>query len=499
MPENSKNRIAINVITSALQVVIVGLVYFFVYRILVLKLGVDLLGVWSLIIATSSISNLANFGFTSALVKFVAEYNAKGDLSEINKLLFTSMLSMLVFFLCITIVVYFLGFLFIDRLVDLKYIEVALKVLPLSLLCLIINSLGGVLTSALEGFQRNYIRNIIYSFTSICYLSLTIILIPHYGLVGLAISQVVQSILILFFSYFTLKKRLDYLNLFRWGWDYSIFRKLFNYGYKVQVISVSQMLIDPVTKVLISRYNGLTTLGFYEMASRLISQLRQIIVNMNQVTIPIVSHYFQVDKSAIKYVYKRGISLIVFIVFPLVAGIIIFTPYLSKFWIGSVEHVFVNAAYLIALAMLFNILCTPAYFNSFGEGDLNGVLTMNILVASLNLLLGILFGRIIPVYGVIITWGISGALGSFYLIYYYHMRNKIKFRELLRPSDYIMIIIAVLFSILALLVFRDIGINSNYSIKSLTFSIIIYSLFFIPAAYFNRNFRLLNIFQYLKS
>lgn len=498
MPENSRNRIAINVISSAIQVVIVGLVYFFIYRILLITLGVELLGVWSLIIATTSISNLANFGFTSALVKFVAEYNANGKLLEVNTLLFTSIFSMMFFFLFVSIIVFILAYLFIDNLIDFKYVKVALSVLPLSLLCLFINSLGGVLTSALEGFQRNYIRNFVYSFTSICYLLLTITLIPQFGLVGLAIAQVVQSIMIFIISYYFLKRKCNTFSLFQWNWDSKVFQELFNYGYKIQVISISQMLIEPITKILISKYSGISTLGFYEMASRLITQLRQVIVNMNQVTIPIVSHYFQTDKSVIKYIYERGLSFIIFIVFPLVAGIILFTPYLSKIWIGNIEPVFINCAYLLALSMLINTLCTPAYFNSFGEGDLNGVLIMNIVIVCLNTILGVALGKTILVYGVVVALGISTAVGSVFLIYYYHKRNSFNFMNLLKTSDYIIVISTILFSILSRFIFLNIGKNENFNIKSLVVFIIIYFAFFIPVAYFNRNFKLLNVLQYFK-
>lgn len=498
MPDYSRNRIALNVISSAIQVVIVGLVYFFVYRILIIELGVELLGVWSLIIATSSVSTLANFGFSSALVKFVAEYNARGEINAINKLLFTSIVAMILFFFLISLLVYLLAYLFIDKLVDLRYVKIALSVLPLSLISLFINSLGGILTSALEGFQRNYLRNFAYAFTSVCYLMLAVLFIPKLGLAGIALAQIVQAIMIFAISYYFIKSRCFSFSLLRWNWDQKIFRSLFNYGSKIQVISICQMLIEPVTKILISRYNGVTTLGFYEMASRLITQLRQIIVNMNQVTIPIVSHYFQTDKSAIRYVYERGLSLIIFIAFPLFAGIILFTPFLSNIWIGYIAPVFINSAYILAFSMLINILCAPAYFNSMGEGDLNGVLLMNLLIALLNIFLGIIIGSVLPVYGVISALGISTAAGSVFLIYYYQKRNNIKLRLLLKTSDYAIVLGAVIFSFLARFIFLKMCQNQGYSIESLFFFLIVYSAFFIPIAYFNRNFKLLNVFQFIK-
>lgn len=491
MLPNSRTRISFNAISAAIQTIIVGLVYFFVYKVLIVTIGIELLGVWSLIIMTSSFTNLANFGFTSALVKFVAEYIAKGEIKAINSLLFTSIMAMIVFFILVITVVYILAFYFIGEIIELRFVEIALKVLPLSLLCLFINAISGILTSALDGFQLNYLRNLIYSVTSVLYLGLTIFLVPEFGLVGLALAQVIQSLIILISAYYFLKSRYVLLDLFRWRWDQNIFKTLFNYGYKIQVISVAQLFIEPVTKIFISKYSGISTLGFYEMASRLIIQLRQVIVNMNQVTIPVVSHYFHTDKKAIRYIYERSLSFIVFIVFPLVAGIMLFTPFLSKIWIGYTEAVFVNCSYILALSMLVNILATPAYFNSMGEGNLNGILLMSIFNLVINAVLGVILGLNITDYGAVIALGVAYASGSVFLIIYYQARNHISLKSVLKKPDYFIMLGSLIFSVLTGLFFLRIGKHYNYNIGSLVTFLAAYAIFFIPIVYFNPNFKLL--------
>lgn len=497
MNKYSRNKIALNVISSAIQVIIVGLAYFFVYKILIDRLGVDLLGVWSLIIATTSISNLANFGLTSALVKFVAEYNAIEDHHRIDKLLFTSFFSMFILFGLVSLLVFVLAYLFIERFIGSTYVEVALKVLPFSLISLFINALGSILTSALEGFQLNYLRNLIYSVTVICYLILTVTLIPSYGLEGMAYAQVIQAVLIFILAYLFLIKQKKAICVFKWNWDTEEFKKLLSYGYRIQLISILQMLIDPVTKILINKFNGITTLGFYEMASRLIIQLRQIIVSMTQVSIPIVSHFSQTDKSAIKYIYERGVSFVVFLVFPLVAGIILFTPYLSGIWIGKVEPVFINCVYILAFSMLVNVLCAPAYFNSFGDGNLNGVLYMNLIVMGILLVLSNLFGNAIRDYGIVISWGISYLVGSLFLIFHYQKRTGYSFFNALKTADYLLIVSTLIFILISRVFFLDIMEKMKLNIVSFFLFTLIYASFFVLVTIFNRNFKLLNLYQFI--
>jgi len=499
MQLNSKKRILINALSSGIQVIIVGLVYFFLYRILLIKLGVKLLGVWSLVIATSSVANLANFGFTSGLVKFVAEFNAKEQYENINKFLFTSFVSILFLFTILIIIVYFLALLFVDKIVPPEYVKLTLSVLPYTLACLLINSLGGVFTSALEGFQKNYIRNFAYIFTSLVYFILAIIFLPQFGLLGLAFAQIVQAIIITLVAFYYVKKICKDFRFNVRNWDKMVFKSLFNYGYKFQMISIFQMLYEPITKVLISKYSGMSTLGFYEMASRFVSQFRAIISTMNQVTIPVVAHYSHSDKQAVRHIYKRSLSLIVFLVFPIVSGIVLFIPHLSVVWVGNLEPVFINSAYILSFSMLINVLNAPAYFNSLGEGKLNGLLIMHLLMAILNILLGVILGKAIVTYGVIIAWAVSICIGSLFLITYYHRENNLSIADIFSRKDYLIIIIGLAFSVLAILLFNKISIHLEFNLLSFFILLGIYIIFFAPLVIYSGNMELLRVFRNIKT
>jgi hypothetical protein len=48
----------------------------------------------------------------------------------------------------------------------------------------------------------------------------------------------------------------------------------------IQAITISQMLYDPITKGLLVKFGGLDLAGYYEMANRLVVQLRGFIVSV---------------------------------------------------------------------------------------------------------------------------------------------------------------------------------------------------------------------------
>jgi O-antigen/teichoic acid export membrane protein len=210
-------HIKLNIITTILNVLIAGGSYFIVYKLLLKYVGVEELGVWSLVLASSSIANLANFGLTSSVVKFVASFNAQVDKkNEINKLLFTSTILMASIFIVVALILFVFSDFLLSTIIPLKHLLLAKALLPISLSCLVMNAIGGIFTSGLEGFQKNYIKNIIYVGASMLFIGFSYIFIQKLGLIGVAYAQLIQSLFILLFSLITLKFVCPAFTLLQW-------------------------------------------------------------------------------------------------------------------------------------------------------------------------------------------------------------------------------------------------------------------------------------------
>jgi len=480
MEINSKKRISINIISTILQVLIVGIVYLFLYRLLLSSLGIEKLGVWSIILATSSIANLGNFGITSGLVKFVADYNAKNSLEEFPKLIFTALISIVVLFLVIIGIIYFFSKFLLSYVVEPKYFMLALEILPYSLLCLFINSVGGVFTSVLEGFQKNYIKNFLFSISAIFLLLFSYYLLPKFQLKGVAIAQILQSLIILFGSFFIVLRTSPFVIFNKWNWDNKIFKELISYGIKFQIISIFQIFYEPITKGLISKFGGMALLGYYEMSARLVNQVRALIVNANQVMVPVVAHTNSTNKEEIKKIYNESMEIIFFIDVILITCLVIFTPIVSVIWIGFWEPTFVFSMIILSISMFINILVGPAYFSCIGEGRLNLILKSQIIIGILNLILGFILGYFLLGKGVIISWALSVTSGSFYLFYNYQKQNKITLTNLLNKYNIMLFFVSILVIILGLLFYNKIELYFNNIWLTLIFYLFFMAFVFIP-------------------
>lgn len=467
----NKFKITFNAVSAIIQVVIVGIVYLILYKFVLTQIGIKLLGVWSLIIATTSVVSLANFGISSSIVKFVSTYNTRKRTDLIIKLIFTSLIFTISTYTLISIIIYFLGTRLLHFIIEEDYINIAITILPFSLISLILNATSGVFNSAIDGIQKNYIKSYIIIFSSIVLLFLSILLTPKFGILGLVYAQIFQSIFVLILTIFSFKKLFHISLNFRWNWDSTLFKEIFNYGIKVQVSSILEMTFEPIAKFLLSKFGGLTMVGYYEMATRLVVQLRSLIVSANQVIIPVIAESKENNPSNINIIYIKLFSISLYLNILLTTFIIVSAPVISLIWIGHYESIFVNIVILSSISMFFNISSTPAYFNYMGEGKLNWIV-MSILISFLtNILLGYLLGFNFGGIGVIISFNIALVLHAILLLSAFHKFKEIKIHALISHYD-----LKLIFSSIIFMIFSNYMFHSIFNYKSTSTQIFLYIL-----------------------
>lgn len=481
----SSKKLTINAVSAVVQVVFTALLYFFLYKYLLKSVGVEQLGIWSLILSFSSIANLANLGLTSGLVKFVAEYLLEEDKTKLGKLIFTSILSMSVLFGVLSLLILFFAQYFLGYVIDKSFLKIGLEILPYSLASLCINAIGGVFTSVLEGHQKNYIRNFIYIVSGIMMFGGTLVLTPIYQLKGVAVAQLIQSVFI-FFTALIFTVRINSDNQIRyWKWSSKSFKELFNYGYKFQLVSVSQLLYEPTTKLLLSRYGGLALLGHYEMATKAVNQFRALLTNANQVVVPVVAEKAKLEGSSfLQEFYIRMNRILLLFNLPLSTILILATPFISLLWLGSFNDDFIFSM-LILIGMTFiNVMCGPAYFSALGEGILNVLVIVHIGIAIVNVVLGMILGRYFSGYGIIVAWAIALSLGSFAVIFNYNKSLKIGLFDVFQKDEIKLFLLSLI--IISINVFSYQLISPEKNFLKVIFGILSL-LLYLPLVFKNEN------------
>lgn len=426
-----KRRLLINAIMSLGQVVVIGGVLFTLYRFLLKTIGIQQLGIWSIVLSTASVASIANLGLSASVVKFVAKYVARGEEETVVSVIQTSVISIGIILGLVLLIAYPFASWLLSFVLPLASIKEAISILPYALLSLWIIVISSIFQSALDGYQRIDLRCLLLMAGSVIHLFLSFVLVPSHGLMGLAYAQVAQSCLVLIGSWLTLKRHLLLLPTVPYQWNLKLFKEMVGYGINFQLISVSQMVYDPITKALLTKFGGLSMTGFYEMASRMILQVRALAVAANQVLVPTIADLHEKDQQIIQNVYKDSYRLLLYIALPTFSAIIAFTPMISQIWIGGHENTFILFSTLLAVGWFLNTLSGSAYFVNLGIGELRWNTISHVLIAVLNFSLGLILGNIYDGIGVVVAWVFSLIIGSFMIPISYHYRHNIPIVELL--------------------------------------------------------------------
>ena len=486
-----KNIILLNAIMSLIQIILVAGILFFLYRFLLKTIGVDQLGIWSLVLATTSVTQIANFGFSGSVVKFVAKYAAREDERSVSGVIQTAALSLALMMGTFILIGYPVIKWVLSLVVPSNSLAYAISILPYALVSLWLTTITGVFQSGLDGFQRIYIRNFIVMGGSLFFAILCFIFARKYGLIGLAYAQIINNAMILILSWILIKRLLPVLPVIPYQWDKSLFKEIVGYGINFQIISISNMLYDPITKAFLSKFGGLSMVGYYEMANKMVQQFRSLIVSSNQVLVPAIADLQENNPERIRSIYLTNYNLLFFLALPLYTLIIISTPFISEIWIGHYEKVFISIGIFLAIGNFLNTLNVPAYFSNLGIGSLKWNVIGHIAIAVLNIIFSAFLGFLFGGYGVVIGWALALSLGSAVIYISYHIDNKIPVSELFPKDSRGMFIVCFIVLVLSLIMQSSIIID----IKSILMNIVVIFfstlIIFIPLWFHPMRYRII--------
>lgn len=449
----NNRRIFINATGAVTQTVVLGATLFFLYRYLLNVLGVEKLGVWSLVLASTSVTRVANLGLTGSVVKFVAKYVARDDLIAVSKVLQTSLISIGVAMGLLLCVFYPIAPYVLELFLGPEAMVWALSILPYAFVSVWLSSLYTVYIGGLDGFQRVDQRSVLMIAGTLLHAVFAVILVTFYDLTGLAFAQVLQYIFLIIFGGIFLRRYVK-IPILPYQWSSTLFREMFDYSVNFQTISIAVMLYDPVTKALLARIGGVASVGYYELASRLVVQVRGVITAANQVLVPTIAELKELDPNAITRAYDQSARVVTFLAILIFSALFVAAQPISILWIGSYELEFILTVYLLTLGWFANVLSVPVYFAYMGIGTLRWNTSEHVLKAVLNPLLGIVFGFLLGGMGVVLGWAVTLAMGSIFLLRFYHHENPEQAVIILSRPNLVLLFGAVLSAVLTIFLYN---------------------------------------------
>ena len=423
-------------------------------------------------------------GLTGSVVKFVARYRALQANAQAAAAVQTAAISVALVMALLALGIYPLLGKVLEFSIPAESMPLALTILPWAVCSLWLNSVGGVFQSGLDGCQRMDIRNIVMIAGHVMLLLSAIWLVPRYGLEGLAIGQATQGLLLMVTNWLVLRQQLNLLPWFPFHWSKSRFKEMFGYAVNFQINSAAILLVEPVTKLLMSRYGGLSSAAYYEMANQLVLKLRALLIAATQPLAPAVAELHETSPGKVRELYLKSYRLLFFVAVPFFIGIWIALPLISILWIGYIESQFLLFGALLTAGWGLNSLSGIAYFLNIGTGALKWNSIAHVLMALLNVLLGFLLGPRLGELGVAMSAMIALIIASWLVVFSVHKQYQMPLRTIVPSENYLLLIISSICIAMTTLLGKILPL-SRYAILLDLINIGVFLILFCIAIYFH--------------
>tara|TARA_B100000579_G_C22751526_1_gene814275 strand:- start:85 stop:1191 length:1107 start_codon:yes stop_codon:yes gene_type:complete len=282
---------------------------------------------------------------------------------------------------------------------------------------LVLSAVASVFQGSIDGFERMDIGAFIKVSAQLLLLILAVIFVPTMGLIGLALSQLIQGIYLLIVSRLFIKYLSEDMSILPKKFSLKTLKKIFNYGLNMQVVTIFVTIREPILKAFISKFGGLAAVGIFEVAFQIVSRLSTVIYSVNQVIVPRISALKEQSSNEIDKLFKINYEILIFIV-PLIFTLVFcWSGVLSLILLGDFEHDFVYVTYVVGFGWVANVMVLPIYFYNMGYGSVQNNALSEAIVGISNIILGFLLGTYFGLYGVTIGYSISMLFGALVLIY----------------------------------------------------------------------------------
>ena len=350
-------QVAINTLSGYFRLFVSFAVIFFLTPFIIGKIGKDGYGLWSLIFSILSFFELLDFGFASAVIKYVAETKAKKEFQRRNKIITTALFVYFILSLIGLLGVFILT-LFIDSILTLSPTDKEMAIYLIAILScrsLLINLPCSVFRGLLFGENKIYLTNYISLAGSLIFAFLAwIILSKGYGIMGLAIANFIAGVLentayIVFANYFVPNLKLHSLKEI----DIPIFQTLFSFSSTQFLSNIYTMVIYNSDLIIIKMFLPLSSVGLYAIPLRIVTFGYIFLKQFTNVLTPVMVDMYTLDKrDELRNLIIRSTRYVLIPSTMITIGGIISAHYLLTLWVGQ-DFVAAEGALIILLISMW--------------------------------------------------------------------------------------------------------------------------------------------------
>jgi O-antigen/teichoic acid export membrane protein len=374
-------------------------------------LGTSAYGLWVLAASLTGYFSVLDMGYSGALVKFVAQYRTRRDVTALNEILST------LFFVFVLAAIVMYGVagvlaLFVDRVFHLApdQTDTARIVLLVVTLNVAASTAFSVFGGVINGFQRYDLNNVVGTASSIATAMVNVVvLLAGFGLVELVVAMTAVRVLTLWVYRANAYRVFPGLRISASLFRRARLREVTGFSIHMAVIDWANKLNYSVDALVIGAFLNTTAVAVWAIAQRLAELSQRVANQLNDILFPaVVENDTAARLDRLQRIFVEGTKLSLATVVPLSGAMMLLARPLITAWVGPDFGSSVMILQLLSVIVIIRVGNATGMTVLKGAGSHRAVSLANISTALCNValsvvmvkpfgLLGVAFGTAIPV------------------------------------------------------------------------------------------------------
>ncbi len=436
----------------------------FITPVIVSGLGIKNYGIYIFFNTVLSFMGLLDFGVSTAVGKYLAEYHGRGDMHRIKALLATAntiflgvgVAGLIVFLVGVALPSIFP--IFSD------YGDYKIGLIAAGLLFLV-SSISSTYTLVVTALQRFDVGTKIgIASLTVQQISILILVLNHYSINAIFVTQLIFIIITLFVQVRACQKIMPE-TVYRLGWDKIEAKKSYIFGLVTFLNNMATVSLTYLDRLIMPFFLGPSALTYYSLPGNIAMKVPGVSNSLAAVLFPMASSLSGSGEfDRLKTLYIRSFRLITVLAAAISVTAIAFSRELLTYWI-SPDLAAKATTVMIILVVTNFVLALTGPLSSFllGLGKLKFLTTLSIIMALINTILLVILMPIAGITGAAWAYLLS-LIPSIYMFYY----TEQHYLKLDRRMHYYVNIIwkNLLVSVIMLFIARFVGAQFVHSLTS---------------------------------
>ncbi len=433
---NTARKLFKSSVVRSLHMVISIIIAFYMMPFLVHNLGDTWYGLWTIATSITGYYQLLDLGFASAVTRYIARHLAGNEPDRANDVVTTSLVIysvLAVVIVAVTAGVSLFADAFVTSKADARILRLIILITGFDLAIEFpFKAFAGIIGAKLRYDLQTYN----HIFVLLLGTTLTVLLLKAgYGIIALAIIQLVCAQLSNVLFYLTSKKLFPALKVREIHFQRTLIRKLFGYSIWSFLISISDQLRLRIAPVIIGLAMTAGAVTHYYVGARFVELFMQMVFRATNMMMPLFTQYHAEKNYAAlreKLLFLTKINAIL----AFFGGgllVILGKPFIAR-WMGPDYIDGYNVLMILTMGIVFEIIITPSNNVLYAIAKHRNLALVNIIEGIVSLILclilvrhygivGVALGSIIPLIAgrmvalpIIVCRQVDLPLGQFFIV-----------------------------------------------------------------------------------